>query len=386
MRTTMTRTAAVTAAAFCLLLTAACGSSGGSKSSGASAGAGNSTPGKVPLLAASDIVTRGPNGEQPVAGATLQPTAAQVAQIKAKKYTAAIIWDAQTTFFSAVSQGARSVFTQLGIKVVAESQYNFDLNLEKQQVETIVALHPSVLLTIADDPVISAQAMQPAIAAGIKVVLLSTMPKGWSAGNQYISMVTGDQAGMGIGDAKALADSIGDSGEIGVLYHDASYFVTNRRDQAFVTEIVRSYPKIKIVAEQGFTTPDQAEALTNAMLVQHPNIKGLYAAWDAVTESALSASVPAGLKVVSMDLGANTAKNLGSCGQIKAIAVEQTYSLGTTMATAASLGLIGAQVPAFLTVPAQIIKHDTLASDWVTTLHNPVPSSVTSAYKQTCPS
>jgi ribose transport system substrate-binding protein len=335
----------------------------------------------VPILADNDMTTRGPSGEASVPAATVVLTPDEIAKVQQGHYTAALIWDAQTPWFDAVSRGAKEVFDQLGIKIVAQTQYNFDLNVEKQQVETVLALKPDILLTIADDPVISGQALQAAVGAGTKIVLLSTMPKGWTAGKQYVGMVTGDQAAMGAGDADALAQAIGGSGEVGILYHDASYFVTNRRDQVLVSTLVKKYPNIQIVAEQGFTTPDQAESLTSAMLVQHPQIKGIYAAWDAVTESAMTAISAANrtdLKVVTMDLGTGTAKDLVCGKQIVAIAIEQTYEMGTTMAREGALAMIGSPVPPFAVAPAIIVTKDTLAQSWRAAFHEDPPTGVTS--------
>ena len=87
-----------------------------------------------------------------------------------------------------------------------------------------------------------------------------------------------------------------------------------------------------------------------------------------------------------MDLGSDTATSLASCGLVKDIAVERTYELGTTMATAAALGMLGVKVPPFLTVPAMIITHNSLRADWQLTLDSPLPADVSSAYKSSCPS
>lgn len=340
------------------------------------------SPGKVPILAEDDRITRGPNGEAAENSDIVTISDEDVETVRAGGYTAALMWDAQTTWFDAVSSGALDVFDDLGIEVVAQTSYDFDLARQKEQVETVMALDPDIILTIADDPVISGEALRPAVEAGVKIVLLSTNVDGWTAGEEFVGMVTGDQAGMGAAAATALADAIGNEGEVGVLYHDANYFVTNRRDQMFVTKTVTDFDAITIVAEQGFTTPDQAEELTSAMLVQNPNITGLYAAWDAVTQSALSALAAAGrddVRVVTMDLGVGTAVNLAEGGQVIAIISEQTYELGRTMATAAALAMVDHPVPPFVVVPAVTVTRDTLVEDWQNILRSDPPAEVLAA-------
>lgn len=357
---------------------AGCGGSGDSGSSGgASAG-----PSKVPILAGKDLVTRGPNGEDAAKSSSVELTAAQKEQIRGKKLTAAIVWDADTVFFNSVTNGARRVFRDLGIKVVATTQYNFDLAAQKNQIAAVMSKKPDILLTINDDPQAARQALAPAVRNKTKIVLLSTTVKDWKPGGKFVTTVTGDQAAMGREAARSLAKSIGGKGEVGVLYHDANYFVTNRRDRVLVSTLKKEFPDIKIVDEQGFTTPDQAEKLTSAMLVQHPNIKGMYAAWDAVTVGALSAIRSAGkndIKVVSMDLGADTAKDMAQGKNVVAITVERTNELGTTMANAAAQASLGDKVPPFLVVPAITVTKDNVLDSWRTVLAAEPPADLTKA-------
>lgn len=377
----MRNTRMATLAALTLLAVAAC--SGGSP--GETGGDEARSPGKVPVLAEDDRITRGPNGEAAEPSESVAISDEDAATVREGGYTAALMWDAQTTWFDAVSAGARDVFEDLGIEVVSQTSYDFDLAKQREQVETVMALKPDIILTIAGDSVLSGEALQPAVDAGVKIVLLSTSIDGWTAGEEFVGMVTGDQAGMGAAAAQALAAAIGEEGEIGVLYHDANYFVTNRRDQMLVTETVTKFDNITIVSEQGFTTPDQAEELTSAMLVQNPNITGLYAAWDAVTQSALSALSAAGndeVKVVTMDLGVGTAVNMAEGGQIVAIISEQTYELGRTMATEAALALVGKPVPPFVVVPAVTVTRDSLAEDWANILRAEPPAEVLAALEK----
>ena len=346
------------------------------------------TPGKVKILAVSDMITRGPDGQKAVPGSSIHLTSAQINSLRGHHYTAAMIWDAQTTWFNAVSMGARAVFKELGIRVVAQTQYNFDLSVEKTQVDTVMALHPNILLTIADDPVISGRALQTAVTAGTKIVLLSTMPAGWKSGKQYVTMVTGDQAAMGIGDAKALVKDIGGSGDVGILYHDANYFVTNRTRRS---SCYRNRPLLSqgsYCGRRGIHHAQPSRGPDRRHACPAPADQGYLCSLGRCNlRAALSAIPPSSnIKVVSMDLGSDTATSLASCGLVKDIAVERTYELGTTMATAAALGMLGVKIPPFLTVPAMIITHNSLRADWQLTLDSPLPADVSSAYKSSCPS
>ena len=342
----------------------------------------SAAPDNIPVLAADDRITRGPSGEASEPASVVEITDADAAAITEGRYTAALIWEAQTTFFDTVSKGAIDTFAEYGIDVIAQAQYGMDPAEQKRQVETVMALNPDIILTIAGDPVLSGEALRPAVDAGVKIVLLSTQVDGWTAGKEFVGMVTGDQAAMGAAAADALAAAVAPDAEIAFLYHDANFFVTNRRDQMAKTQIVTEHPDLRIVSEQGFVTPDQAEALTAAMLVQNPDLAGLYGAWDAVTQSALSALNAAGrkdVKVVTMDLSAVSAVNMVTEGQIVAIISERTYDLGVTMAKEAALAMIGKSVPPFVVVPAVTVTKDSIVEDWFEIQHTDPPAEVLEA-------
>ena len=61
-----------------------------------------------------------------------------------------------------------------------------------------------------------------------------------------------------------MADALGKKGKVGYIFHDADFYVTNQRDQAFKKTIEQDYPDMKIVAEQGMADPARAEEIAQA--------------------------------------------------------------------------------------------------------------------------
>ena len=117
-----------------------------------------------------------------------------------------------------------------------------DLSVDPQKadVETVQAKRPSVLLTLPVDPVVTASAYQAAARQGTKIVLLSSVPQGMTYGRDYVNLVTDDLFQMGKRAADALAAAIGGKGKIAYFFHDANHYVTNQRDQAFLSTIRRN--------------------------------------------------------------------------------------------------------------------------------------------------
>jgi ribose transport system substrate-binding protein len=328
--------------------------------------------------------TVGPGGEKATPSSEVTLSDAEAAKLKEGKYTAALLWHTSSDFVNAVTAGAKDEFARLGIEVVAQTDAGFDAAKQKSDVETILAKKPNAILALPLDPVTSAEAFKPAVAAGVKIVLLSNKPKDFVQGKDYVTIVTDDLFQMGKHAADALAASIGKKGKVAWIYHDASYYVTNQRDNAFKATIESDYPDIKIVASQGISDPARAEDIAQALLLQHPDLDGIYVTWSEPAEGVLSALRAAGntrTKVVTLDLSEPVGLDMVKGGNIAAIAADKAYELGRTMADAAGYGLLGKQAPAFVVAPVLTVTKDNVAQGWQDSLHRDAPKSVLDAVK-----
>ena len=226
-------------------------------------------------------VTQGPNGEPASPSGDIALTADELSQIQEGGYTAALLWHISGAFTDAVSQGARDAFAEMGIEVVVETEAGFDAAQQANDVETAMALNPDIILSLTIDPVSAAEGFRPAVDAGVQLVFLSTTPEGYTQGEEFVGVVTDDLAAMGIAAANLLGNALGGEGEIGFIFHDAPFYVTNQRDQAFKSWIEINFPGIEIVAEQGLADPAAAEDIASAMLTRNPGLDGIYAPWSA---------------------------------------------------------------------------------------------------------
>ena len=86
-------------------------------------------------------------------------------------------------------------------------------------------------------------------------MFLSNVPADYKQGTDYVAIVTDDLFQMGKQAADVLAKALGGKGKVGWIFHDAQYYVTNQRDNAFKTTIENDYPGMEIVAEPGHRRP-----------------------------------------------------------------------------------------------------------------------------------
>jgi ribose transport system substrate-binding protein len=342
-----------------------------------------SPPTTAPLTAMQETLadTRGPNGEPPTTSSTVTLTDAEAARVRAGHYTVAFLWHTSSDFTVAVQAGAQEEFSRLGVTVVATTDAGFSAAKQQSDVATVLAKKPSVIIALPIDPTISAESFRPAQLAGTKLVFLSSVPAGYKQGIDFVSTVTDDLFQMGKQAADVLARSIGGRGKVGWMFHDATNYVTNQRDNAFKTTIQTDYPDVQIVA-QGIADPARAEETAAAMLIQHPDLDGIYVTWAQPAEQVLAALRDAGntrTRVVTLDLSEPIALDMVSSGNVVGIVADQAYELGRAMAVAAAYGVLARPAPPFIVVPALTITRDNVAQGWQDSLHREPPASVVKA-------
>jgi ribose transport system substrate-binding protein len=213
---------------------------------------------------------------------------------------------------------------------------------------------------------------------------MSNLPAGYVQGKDYVGIVTDDLYGMGKAAAEMLADALGSKGNIAWIYHDANYYVTNQRDNAFKTVITQNYPNMKIIAEKGVANPADAETIAAAIITQHPEINGFYVPWDTPAEGVVAACRAANrpdIKVVTLDLGANNGLDMVKGGNMVGIAADLAYMLGYTKAILGAYGVLGKAAPAFVIVPAIKVTRKNVVDGWRESLHRDPPQEIMNALK-----
>ncbi|CDX32975.1 Periplasmic binding protein/LacI transcriptional regulator [Mesorhizobium plurifarium] len=328
--------------------------------------------------------TVGPQGETatPSSGVTLSD--ADIAALKDKGYKAALLWHTSSDFTNAVTAGATDEFAKAGISIAVKTDAQFDAARQRSDIETALAAKPNIILALPLDPVTSAEAFRQAVKDGVKLVFLSNLPKDYKQGADYASIVTDDLYQMGKQAADAMAKAIGGKGKVGYIFHDANYYVTNQRDQSFKKTIEKDYPDIKIVAEQGISDPARAEELANAMLLQHPDLDGIYVTWAEPADGVLSALRGAGnkhTKIVTLDLAEPVALDMVKGGNVAALVADKAYELGRAMAVSGMKSLLAQQTPAFVVAPALTVTKENVSQGWKDSLNRDAPQSVLDAAK-----
>lgn len=317
-------------------------------------------------------------------------TPAQQLQLKRSPRRAALVWHGSSAWINAVTAGARAEFAAAGVDVVAVTDANFDPARQVADIENVTTLQPDFILTLAIDASSVKSSLQRAVRQGARLVLLSNPIAGFQHPADFAGIVTDDMLGMGRRAARVLAEhsavAIKDSAapkqhstkplQIGMIFHDADYFITNSRDQAF-TEALKAQPQLQLVARKGFVREQETSDVAAALLLQHPELDAIYVSWDSAAEGVLEALRAAGrkdIRVVTHDLGVNNLLDLARGGNMLATIADQPYLIGQTMAKVALLAELAQPTPLLTLVPFETVHRHNISEGWLRAFHSPLPA------------
>lgn len=314
---------------------------------------------------------QGPNGETAVPAADVELTEEQYAAASELDLTLAMLWAGAGEWYNGMSDGAKSECDKMGIEIVTTADAEFDPTLQATQIETALALSPDIILTLPVDPTSGTMAYQPAVDAGIKIVFADNSVDGYTGGDQYVAVCTGDQYGMGRTCAELISEAIGGSGKIGIIYYEADYTVTNNRDNQFVRSILEDYPDIEIASMMGFAEETATGEVASAMLTQNPDLDAIYVSWDVAAEPVV-AEIRAGgydTKLVTIDLGGNNDLEMANGGIVYGKSADMPYQIGATMVKLAVLDILEEETPTYVVSDSIRMTKDNIEESWLAAMN-----------------
>nr|WP_230594517.1 substrate-binding domain-containing protein [Micrococcus luteus] len=339
------------------------------------------------------VLSKGPQGEEPVSADTLELTDDEVEQIKAKKATAAIVMHYTGDDWTAAQlNGLKTRFSELGIEVIGVTDAGQDPSKQVSDIENMIARKPDIMISIPTDAVATAGAYRRAAEAGIDLVFMDNVPVGFEAGEDYISAVSADNYGNGVVSAHLMAQALEGEGNIGVIKYGVDFFVTNQRYEGFTETIRNEYPGIKIIDERGISGSDlagEAQNAANAMLLRHQDdIDGLWGVWDVPTEGIMAAVRTAergDVKITTEDLGLNVAIAMAQNSGVAGLGAQRPYDQGVAEATLAAYGLLGKDAPPYVALGALPVHHGNLLDAWQDIYHQEVPEPIQESFVECTP-
>ncbi|MBZ9738721.1 substrate-binding domain-containing protein [Mesorhizobium sp. CO1-1-4] len=332
----------------------------------------------LPLSPRGQPVPGFPDGPPAVSPDVLKFSDADLAKLKAGKFTAGLVMHTMDAGWPQLQvAGISNTLKDLGIEVVGTTDAKFQPGQQISDLEQMIARKPDVIFSIPIDPKSESEAYKKAAAAGIKLVFMDNVPVDMAPGKDYVTVVASDNEKNAYFAAQELVGAIGGKGEVGIitLVYDYYYSVAARKVGAL--KAFGEHPDIKVADVGTFTAPEKAYEVATAMLTAHPDMKGIFVAWDTPAQQVVAAAKTLGRTIVvtTNDIAADSALNVAR-GEFLAVGAQRPYDQGVAEAKAAALALLGHDVPSYISVPTLRVKKLDLLSALKQVTKEDAPASV----------
>jgi ribose transport system substrate-binding protein len=341
----------------------------------------------LPLSPTGQPVPGFANGVPASSPDVLKLTDADIARLKAGRYTAGIAMQALDTPWNSLQvEAITATLAKFGVQVVAVTDASQNPERQAAHLASMIERKVNVVFSVPIDPSTQSTAYKRVAAAGIKLVFMDNVVHDMTPGKDYVTVVASDNEKNAGYATEELVKAIGGKGEVGLLTYsyDAYYSIAARK--AGFEKVLAAHPDVKLAATDRFTQPREVYDKTIAMLTAHPNIKGLFAVWGDPAMQAVAAAKSLGrhdVVVTTNDLGPDTAMYVAR-GDILAIGAQLPYDLGIAEANAAAFALLGKPVPPYISLPALRVKKANLISALELVTKRPAPEDVKRACAGGC--
>ncbi len=321
-------------------------------------------------------------GDNPENGLDLNLTDDQYAELKAGNYTAALSmgWLGDDWATEQIG-GISSELEKMGIEVIAVTNGDWKDATQISDLESIAAMKPDLLFSIPLNSQTTADAYKKVADAGTKIVFIDQIADGFTLGEDCVGTVAADCYSLGMYLADMLVDAIGGKGEVGLMYFNSDFWVTNLRTYGFVARMIAKYPDVDVVIGAGHDNPDKGQEVATAMLARAPQMDGMYASWSIPAMGAEAAATVAGktadnFSIVCENFDQIVALNMAEHGMIKGISSQRPRDQGIAEAVLGGLALLGEDVPVGNLVPVVPATYDNLPEAYQTVYHQPLPDEI----------
>jgi len=293
----------------------------------------------------------GGDGETPDAGATDGTEAGGDVSIGLALSTL------NNPFFVALRDGAQAAADEAGVELIVTDARD-DATQQADQVQNFVTQQLDAVLINPVDSDAAGPIVAPLISAGVPVVAVDRGVNG----AEVDSFVASDNVLGGRLAADALAEAIGEEGQVIVLQGVAGTSASRERGQGF-SEGIAAYPGIEVVATQpaDFDRAQGLDVATN-LLQANPDVVGIFAENDEMAlgaVQALGARAGQDVFVVGFD-GTDDGVAAIEAGTMYASIAQQPEELGRAAVEAALALIAGDEVEATVSVEVVAVTRESM--------------------------
>lgn len=267
------------------------------------------------------------------------------------------VMNLNNTFFADLVDGIEENLNDSDELIVMDGQ--MDINKQVNDIEDLIQQKVDTIFVVAIDWKGIKPALESAERAGIPVIAVDAPVYDTDL---VVSTVASDNVLAGKQCAKAIAEKLGEKGNVALVTYSLSKSARDRSD-GFLEEI-KNYKDIKIVAQQDPAgTIEDALPLMESILQSNPEVEAVFAINDPAAIGCIAAIESAGklddIIVVGVD-GSKEGKELIESGKLYGTAEQFPGEVGKTAVEVAYKHLKGEEVEKDTKVPVKFITKEDL--------------------------
>lgn len=313
-------------------------------------------------------VNRGPFGEVAILPEMITLTEEEANRIKQGNYKVAIAFHSTNTYWTSLQENAiRDTLNEYNVQVISMMNANFDPKLQNAQLEALRIQKPDALIALPVDEKITAAKFKE-IADVTKLIFIGNVPQGFEQEDYYSCISVnerenGQNAGVILGEYFKDREYV----NVGLLTHGVPFQMTQQRDEGAEQVIRENYRNLHIVSKKSFLKIHSAYEACKSMIMEHPEIEGLYVSWEGPALEAIRALQELNrtdISIATVDLDVKVATYMAKGKMIRGLSVQKPYEQGQAVALATMQALLGKKDFKYIGVqPMRVFPHE-LAKVW----------------------
>lgn len=346
---------------------------------------------KIPMYLSinrsTQVIGKGPFGEKPVSPEELTFSTEEEKLLKEGNFRVAISFHYGGTAWTRLYEnGIRNILYKYGVSVISITDAHFDPELQVAQLEGLRYQKPDAIIAIPVDDELTAKQFQ-IISEETKLIFMSHVPEGMSK-DQYSACVSVNERESGYNTAVMLGNYFKnrDQVKIGFIGHGAPFYGTHLRDAVANETIRTNFPNIEIVDEKYFYKIERAYEICKQMILDHPEIEGLYISWDQPALQAIRALKELNredISIFTFDLDIEIAAYLANEHMVKGLSSQRPYEQGVAVGLATAKALINKDKHKYIAVQPYMVESKNLLKAWKDIMSEPAPTDIEEIIKNT---
>lgn len=333
------------------------------------------------------VIGKGPFGEKPVSPEELTFSTEDAESLRAGNFRVAISFHYGGTAWTRLYEnGIRNILNKYGVSVISITDAHFDPELQVAQLEGLRYQKPDAIIAIPVDDELTAKQFQ-IIAEESKLIFMSHVPEGMNK-EQYSACVSVNERESGYNTAVMLGNYFKkeEKVKIGFIGHGAPFYGTHLRDAVANDTIRSNFPNVEIVDEKYFYKIERTYDICKKMILDHPEIEGLYISWDQPALQAIRALKELNredISIFTFDLDNEIAAYLANEHMVKGLSSQRPYEQGVAVGLATAKALINKDKHKYIAVQPYIVEAKNLLKAWKDIMSEPAPTDIEQIIKST---